>query len=116
LGIRNLLFEKFKALDLGAYSRSIGGVERQQRSSFPIAGGLKIGLRKDPGQIWPAVKREVHDKESHVSDWVGEAEPLIELDAINNNKIVRGLAAREEVDMVQAEVTMRISGYALVGS
>src|SRR5438552_959141 len=76
--------------------------------AFPVAGSLKVRFSKRVAQVAPAVKRQVHDKKSHVGDRVGVAKSLVELDAVDNDEIIRRLAIRKEIDMVQVEVAVSI--------
>jgi hypothetical protein len=61
------------------------------------------------------VKRQVHDQERHVGHWVGEAEALVELDAVHDHQVFRRGFLREEVDVVQVQVAVRVARHAAFG-
>ena len=77
------------ALDLAPDRRAIRPVERQQRSGPPRRRGAKIRLDKCIGQVAAALERQLHGQEGDVGDRVGVAKPLVELDAVDHDPVVR---------------------------
>jgi hypothetical protein len=62
------------------------------------------------------VELEVHDQKCHVGDRVGEAEPLVELDAVDRHEVVRRRAVREVVDVIEVQVAVRVPRHAAAGA
>ena len=54
-------------------------------------------------------------EEGHVGHRVGVAEPLVELDAVDDDQVGRRRSVGEEVDVVQVQVAVAVARHAPVG-
>ena len=82
-------------LHLPAHGRAVGRVEGQERFPLEVARGREVGFAEGARQVAPVVGDQLHHQERHVGHRIGRAEGLVELDAVDDEDILREEDDRE---------------------
>ena len=94
--------------DLGADESPVGDVVMPQRRRGGIAGELGVPVQKHLGQPGRAEPFQVHGQKGHVVKTVEEAEPFVELQAVQNPRPVV-----QAEDVLGEQVTVAVHDAAL---
>ena len=62
------------------------------------------------------MEAQVHRQERRVGDWVGVAEALVELNAIDDDEVARRRPLGKEVDMVQVQIAVSVARHTAAGA
>ena len=77
-----------QARDLGADERPVRDVEVLERRRPAVAGAIPIAVEETAREIAAAEPLEIHREERDVGEHVAEAEPVVELEAVEDTRTV----------------------------
>ncbi|MCY1427672.1 hypothetical protein D9M71_435290 [compost metagenome] len=88
--------------DLGPHQCAVGLVEVQQLQAVIVAGVLQVLADQAPGKRLEATVFQVHGDEGDIGVDIGEAEGLVELDAIEEHHLAVDQGGVAQVDVTVA--------------
>ena len=88
--------------DLGAHQCAVGFIEIQQFKALIVAGQLQVLADKTPCQTLQTAVFKVHGQKSYITVDVGEAEGLVEFDAVENHHLAIDQRGIPQVDITVA--------------
>src|SRR5579872_3078478 len=108
LFLRDLFLKQFNPLHLGPYHCSIGHIESEQCGTLGITSRLDIQGDEVIGKFSLTVVDQVHGEKGNIRDGVSVTEPFVELDAIDDDQVIRWFSVREMVNVIEVKIAMRI--------
>ena len=105
------LVAEAEQVDLRAHQGAVRLVEVQQFQGGVIAGELQPAVHEAPGQALETTRFQVHGQERRVGDDVGQAERLVELDAVEQHDLAiqQGDVAQMDVAVAFADETVGLA-------